>query len=540
MGTITTNVPSTNTSASFAAQVSWSLAPAAPALSLSVSGGSSSITASASASTSTGTFSISSVKGTRTGGVNSLSATSQVTVTFTVSDASWSRTKCNVYFNITSSGSNWTNVSSSATTSTGTGKTLKLVTSNTSVGSINNRIFETTVNLGTSYTTQYSLDNVSWQNSGSFSALTPNSTYTVYCRSYSTSSSGNTSSWVYANRSITLGAKPSNLSIRCLDADVNSLTIQVSADNMSSGSYYDLYYAQEDLNDWKVLHLGSSTTTVIDNLDSGVKYKFLLSATNNLGTSYTMSIPNGYKPVEYIQSTGTQYIKTGYKPKGSAILNSRFKFNDTTVQQRVWGNGGTLFNQFYINGSGGFSWALQNNDGNWTPTGVTADTSIHEVVLDGTNNRVMVDGRVTNSITQTHTNDSNYDIYLLQLNNSGSLYGVYSKENMYYFTATENNVLVHYYVPCENDSSVVGMYDILTGTFLQNAGSGTFGKGGYITVENYVFETQSRVKPDVYTGYEPEWRYGQTIIQIGYETVEIGSTYVKDKDGNWVRVDLFD
>lgn len=533
---ITTNVPSTNTSASFAAQVTWTLSPATPSVSIGGTSGSDSISATASVSSSTGTFSVSSVKGTRTS-TNTYSASNQVKVTFTASNASWARNNCNVYFNTSSSGSSWTNVASSATVQMGGSKTLGLVTSNTSVSSLNNRNFSTSVNMGYSTTVQYSLDNSTWQNSGNFSGLTPNTTYIVYVRAYTTSASGNSSSYGYSSKSFALGSKPDNLQILCTARTKNSLSIQVSAGNMGTTGTYELYYAKNMTSNWTKIDLGTSTSTVITRLSPSTEYKFFLKATNSIGTTISTNLPNGYTPLEYIASTGTQYIATDYKPIGTAAITARFKFNSTTVQQRVFGTSGALFYQVYINGSGGFSWALQNNDGNWTATGVTANTNVHEITVDGTNNKVFVDGSQTNTISTTHTNTSNYPMYILQLNNAGTLYATYSNENIYYLYSIENGAIVRYFVPCKNSNNVAGMYDVLTDTFYGNAGTGTFTQGSEI--ENYqaIYTTLEDIPGGLWIKVGADWVVGQPYIKINDDWVKCDAVYYKDGD-DWVQAHL--
>ena len=52
---------------------------------------------------------------------------------------------------------------------------------------------------------------------------------------------------------------------------------------------------------------------------------------------------------------------------------------------------------------------------------------------------------------------------------------------IYYFKIYENGVLVRNYVPCYRISDgVIGLYETVTGTFVTNAGEGTFTKGGNI------------------------------------------------------------
>ena len=82
----------------------------------------------------------------------------------------------------------------------------------------------------------------------------------------------------------------------------------------------------------------------------------------------------------YIQSDGTQHIRTGYCANPRTKVVCDFAYVDaTTVQQRIFGaddDGTTVGISFssYINGGGLYAWAFQDGTGNWMSTGVKADT----------------------------------------------------------------------------------------------------------------------------------------------------------------------
>lgn len=72
----------------------------------------------------------------------------------------------------------------------------------------------------------------------------------------------------------------------------------------------------------------------------------------------------GYTRLEYIQGTGTQYIDTGFYPKPTTCVELDMQFNDLTVQQGLFGVGGNLAYQCYINGSGMIAYAYNDTTGN--------------------------------------------------------------------------------------------------------------------------------------------------------------------------------
>lgn len=332
----TTNCPSTNTTASFAAQVSWNFYPSAPAVSMTATSGDGTITASASSSTSNGTFSVSSVYGSRTG-TNTYSASHTMIVSFSVSNISWSRTGCDVYFN-TSSGSAWSNMSWSGTAGATSSTTLQLTTSNTTVSSMNNRVFRGTVNLGYSTTIQYSLDNSNWQSSGNFTGLTPNQTYTVYARSYVTSASGNSSGYGYTNKTITLGAKPGNLAITLVSKSITSLTVSFSADNTPTN--YTAYYKKSSDSTYTLVNLGTSTSLTLTDLMPETNYDFYFIATNGVGSTTSSvstfetdpELPTGI----YHKESGTWVIgQPYYKINGAWVKAGGVYYNEDGVWRQA-------------------------------------------------------------------------------------------------------------------------------------------------------------------------------------------------------------
>ena len=93
------------------------------------------------------------------------------------------------------------------------------------------------------------------------------------------------------------------------------------------------------------------------------------------------NLPSEYSEVDYIESTGTEYIDTGYKPTANTGVDVTYQFTETaTAQQRVFGvNGidstsGTVTYTWYINGGYGLSYGYKSGTGNWVTTGHLADT----------------------------------------------------------------------------------------------------------------------------------------------------------------------
>lgn len=192
------------------------------------------------------------------------------------------------------------------------------------------------------------------------------------------------------------------------------------------------------------------------------------------------SLPNGYIGVEYIESSGTQYINTGFKATGSPVkyhvlyrhdvgLNRESLFGSReTAPQRDSGwaygtSGGGI--SFYIGESIVTIGSQKVGEVNDLTIEITSDTEF-SYSLNGVAGKGMYNGNKSNGIPQ----------YLFALNVSDSA-RFQSTVKMYAFSIIERGNLVRDFVPCINPNSEIGMYDTVTTTFFGNAGPGVFVAG---------------------------------------------------------------
>ena len=195
-------------------------------------------------------------------------------------------------------------------------------------------------------------------------------------------------------------------------------------------------------------------------------------ASSTFGTNYTQ--------LEYIQSTGVQYINTGYKPKNNTGIYADFEFTDVeTTQQRLYSaecltndNTGLCYS-FYINGGNCFAYTYQNSTGNWINTGYVVDILRHKLKFNINNTKNMYLDNESYSIEGTATNDAIYNMMIFANIRTGSIDG-YGKLKLYYFKIYEGNTLIRNYVPCKRKTdNKPGLYDIINNVFYINQGSST-------------------------------------------------------------------
>ena len=102
----------------------------------------------------------------------------------------------------------------------------------------------------------------------------------------------------------------------------------------------------------------------------------------------------------YVESTGDQAVSTGYLPNGKSRIEADFAFTYASpVQARAWGMAQTSLQsaEFYINGSGYFSFGYQNSGNSWAgkALSVTANLLRHRSVLDIAKSKYAFDGADT-------------------------------------------------------------------------------------------------------------------------------------------------
>lgn len=205
------------------------------------------------------------------------------------------------------------------------------------------------------------------------------------------------------------------------------------------------------------------------------------------------SIPAGYKAVEYIESTGSQYIDTniGVSSYTDMTVDLMFKAGartSTSGNVVIFGVGDSLVDAAYAMNYGGsgenklFFWCGYGASGSFPY--ITAEYErLHDVHFEFKNMRV----DATTSTTGPSSPCQILPADNLRLFGMGgytpSVYNI-STLRIYSFKVTEkvNNVdtVTHNLIPAERQSDgELGMYDTVTGDFYTNSGTGTFLKGGY-------------------------------------------------------------
>ena len=188
------------------------------------------------------------------------------------------------------------------------------------------------------------------------------------------------------------------------------------------------------------------------------------------------SLPSGYTKLEYIESSGTQYIDTGV---------SRFPAQSTRV----------ILDVNWLSGLGCYFGCTQSQR-NWYVEAFQS-TKIYSGFLDESRSAdiATVIGRYTvdKNGTSTNVNGVKIDhagantsilksIYLLANNGSSGVSGIADAARIYSCKISSSSGLIRQFVPCKNSSGEVGLYDEVNDVFYGNAGIGVFIAGPEVPI----------------------------------------------------------
>lgn len=180
------------------------------------------------------------------------------------------------------------------------------------------------------------------------------------------------------------------------------------------------------------------------------------------------TLPSDYIQLEYIQSSGSQYINTGFKPNQDTKISITvdFSLSGTTwlYGSRTSAGSNSLGFLCESNSKYRFDYASSTNELATKPTG--------KFTINSDKNKCYINGELVFTATYT-TFASPVNMYIFNNNNNGSLSGG-SSAKLYNCSIYDNGVLIRNFIPCKNESGTVGLYDSVNNQFYQNAGSGTF------------------------------------------------------------------
>ena len=194
---------------------------------------------------------------------------------------------------------------------------------------------------------------------------------------------------------------------------------------------------------------------------------------------YKDAIPKEYRRLEYIQSTGTQYIDTGVPLTSNSrvvmdcelttvsgtqcFFCSRTEATTTDITSNtLFAIGSTYRKEYY-----GESKTATNSDG-----------ANKRIIIDNDKNRIEI-GSAILSFSSVSDTVSPMNCYLMAStvleNGVISTFSNFAYMKLYSCQIYNNDILVRSFIPCQKKSdSTLGLYDTVSQSFYVNSGVGTF------------------------------------------------------------------
>lgn len=254
------------------------------------------------------------------------------------------------------------------------------------------------------------------------------------------------------------------------DCDNATLNTYTGTSNLSAGwqpNTIDLHwYADSD----------TTTEMNVANASQSCTYDGTLTppATIPTKTGYTFKgwtvrgLPAGYTRLQYIESTGTQWIDTGIKLASTDVIFTEFKNTTSSSYGGLYG--------VYKSGQSSAFYANQTYyayDGNNTKidTTISVDANWHKLTHDFVQGIFQLDNTIKNFTPFTFTNTVNNHLF----ERYSSSYGYNFTGAVKIYRISRNGNLVRDLIPAKrNSDNVVGMWDTVSKTFFTNAGTGSF------------------------------------------------------------------
>lgn len=195
-----------------------------------------------------------------------------------------------------------------------------------------------------------------------------------------------------------------------------------------------------------------------------------------------MALPSGYTKLEYIESTGTQYIDTGVSAPAGMRVECQAEFTSLRSGLNMLFGSHDAADPYYRN------YLAANSAGNWelgaygvAPFGTITTGRKYSIDVCTISGDIFakIDGMAyyIGDIAPS-TKRSSLSVYLFALHYAGGL--LWASAKLYgakiYLNASGGNP-IRDFIPCKNASGAVGMWDDANGQFYTNAGTGAFMAG---------------------------------------------------------------
>lgn len=229
--------------------------------------------------------------------------------------------------------------------------------------------------------------------------------------------------------------------------------------------------------------------TPVTQLDAETIYVFQYTT-----KPYSGELPTGYTKVEYIQSSGTQYIDTGFKPNNNTRCVVKVGGAPKTKEQHMFGARTSISSsdKFLFLATGD---SLYRSDFYNENKSLAASYNFSDPFTINKDKQYLY---LNDELAATNTYGEftcPYSMYLFASNTGGEAEGICKSGTQYYSCDIyDNGTIVRHFIPCKNPDGTIGLYDTIGKQFYVNVGTGDFTAG-------------PDVADDVGTTDEPTWLF---------------------------------
>ena len=216
-------------------------------------------------------------------------------------------------------------------------------------------------------------------------------------------------------------------------------------------------------------------------------------------------LPEGYTRLEYLQSTGVQYIDTGYKPNNNTEYEVRGYMSPSGVFGVARWSGDPQYDTFGAHSiaANALDYYGRYSDNKYLE--ITSDIFNKPIIWKHTKDSIVIKGlNNTTYVNQSIVTDSfqsTYNMWVFGFNNMGTLLSRSVGCKINSFRIWDNNTLIRDFVPALDPSDKPCMYDLVSKQPFYNLGTGAdFSIGKKLIPVEYIANTGSSY---INTGYNP-------------------------------------
>lgn len=240
------------------------------------------------------------------------------------------------------------------------------------------------------------------------------------------------------------------------------------------GADYFMGDIVQNVNEFNIKATSRVTEYIMSQDESGIERYPTFTSRPYVG------LPDGYTQLQYIESHGTEYIDTGFKPNQNTRVVADVMLTNIDIGNVIFGSRSEGENDSV----GPDQFVTWHSKATFMDNYGTEDSTV--INLNGLNVRATIDKNKNitsiNGVSVTHAEQTfapPYPMLIFTTNQGGDPYGVNAFMRLYSFriySSSEdgNDLLIRNFIPVKNPDGEYGLYDLVDGKFYSNAGTGAF------------------------------------------------------------------